>query len=76
MCALYIQVPHQRALLWGTSQTMNNGQYVITQIVLGAPDRVNIPCLMHDIRHCQLHVKMTHNSHGTKQIQMKKHVMM
>ena len=23
------------------------------EVVLGAPDRVNIPCLMHDIRLCQ-----------------------
>ena len=28
-------------------------------MVLGAPDRVNIPCLMHDTRLCQLDVKMT-----------------
>ena len=37
-------------------------------MVLGAPDRVNIPCLMHDIRLCQLDVKMTNNYHGTKGI--------
>ena len=37
-------------------------------MVLGAPDRVNIPCLMHDTRLCQLDVKMTNNYHGTKGI--------
>ena len=26
-------------------------------MVLGAPDRVNIPCLMHDTRLCHLDVK-------------------
>ena len=36
-------------------------------MVLGAPDRVNIPCLMHDTRLCQLDVQMTNNYHGTKQ---------
>ena len=37
-------------------------------MVLGAPDRVNIPGLMHDTRICQLDVKMTNNYHGTKSI--------
>ena len=36
------------------------------KVVLGAPDRVNIPCLMYDTRLCQLDVKMTNNYHGTK----------
>ena len=36
------------------------------EVVLGAPDRVNIPCLIHDIRLCQIDVKMTNNQHGTK----------
>ena len=40
-------------------------------MVLGAPDRVNIPCLMHDTRLCQLDVKMTNNYHGTKSIYSK-----
>ena len=31
------------------------------EVALGAPDRVNIPCLMHDTRICQLDVKMTNN---------------
>ena len=31
------------------------------EVVLGAPDRVNTPCLMHDTRLCQLYVKMTIN---------------
>ena len=29
--------------------------------ILGAPDRVIIPCLMHDTRFYQLDVKMTNN---------------
>ena len=46
-----------------TSQIMKNGQDVIIQMGSGvrAPDRVNIPCLMHDTRLCQLDVKMTNN---------------
>ena len=36
----------------------------------GAPDRVNIPCLMHDTRLCQLDVKKTNNYHGTKSIKL------
>ena len=31
------------------------------EVVLGAPDRVNIPCLMHDTRLCQFDVKMTND---------------
>ena len=31
------------------------------EVVLGAPDRVNIPCLMHDTRLSQIDVKMTNN---------------
>ena len=38
------------------------------EVVLGVQDRVNIPCLMHDTRLCQLDVKMTINYHGTKSI--------
>ena len=30
-------------------------------MILGALDRVNIPCLMHDTRFCQNDVKMTNN---------------
>ena len=37
-------------------------------MVLGAPDRVNIPCLLHDTHLCQLDVKITNNYHGTKSI--------
>ena len=29
------------------------------EVVLGAPDRVNIACVMHDTRLCQIYVKMT-----------------
>ena len=28
-------------------------------MVLGAPDRVNIPCLMNDTHFCQIDVKVT-----------------
>ena len=31
------------------------------EMVLGALDRVDIPCLMHDIRLCQIDVKKTNN---------------
>ena len=34
----------------------------------GAPDRVNIPCIMHDTRLCQIDYKMKNNLHGTKMI--------
>ena len=46
------------------------------EVVLGAPDRVNIPCLMHDTRLCQLDVKMTNNYHGTKKYSNTKPVKM
>ena len=36
------------------------------KVVLGALDRVNISCLMHDIRLSQLDAKITNNKHGTK----------
>ena len=35
---------------------------------LGAADRENTPCLMHDTRLCQLDIKMSNNCHGTKSI--------
>ena len=38
------------------------------EVVLGAPDKVNIPCLIHDTRLRQLDVIMTNNNHGTKSI--------
>ena len=31
------------------------------ELVRGAPDRVNIPCLMHDTLPCQVDVKFTSN---------------
>ena len=31
------------------------------QMVVGAPDRVNITCLGHDTRLCQIDVNMTNN---------------
>ena len=37
-------------------------------VVLGAPDRVNIPCRMHDTRLCQSDDKMTNDLHGTNWI--------
>ena len=36
-----------KSSLLGKKSTCNS------QVVLGAPDRVNIPCLMHDTRLCQ-----------------------
>ena len=30
-------------------------------MVIGAPDRVNIPCLMHDTGLCQINGKLTNN---------------
>ena len=35
------------------------------EVVLGAPDRVNIPCLMHNTRLCQTDVKMTNDLNRT-----------
>ena len=37
---------------------------------MGAPDTVNIPCLMHDTRFCQLDVKMTNNYHVRKSMEI------
>ena len=36
-------------------------KYPKWEVVLCAPDRVNIPCLVHDTRLRQLDVKMTNN---------------
>ena len=36
-------------------------EYNKWEVVLGAPDRVNIPCLMYDTRLCTIDVKMTNN---------------
>ena len=58
------EVKNQRALAKRTSQIMKNGQDVNIQMrsgTIGAPDRVIIPCLMHDTRPCQLDVKMTND---------------
>ena len=33
----------------------------IWEVVLSAPDRVTIPCIMYDTRLCQMDVKMTNN---------------
>ena len=38
------------------------------EVVIGAPDRVNMPCPMHDNRLCQIYVKMTNNYHGTEKM--------
>ena len=35
--------------------------YIKNGVVLGIPDRVNIPCLMHDTRLFQIDVKTTNN---------------
>ena len=53
-----MKVPHevtnQRALAKRTSQKMKNGQDINqSEVVLGAPDRVNIPCLMHEYNHAR-----------------------
>ena len=52
-----MKVPHEvkikRALAKRTSEIMKNGQDVIQMLVLGAPDRVNIPGSMHDTRFCE-----------------------
>ena len=71
-CIINIYVPHEvknlRALAKRTSRIMKYGQDVAIQkgqiypkweVVLGAPDRVKIPCLMHDTRLCKQDVKMT-----------------
>ena len=57
-CIIDIEVPHevkcQRAFN-RTSQIMKNRQDVNTHMrngTIGAPDRVNIPCLMHNTRLC------------------------
>ena len=46
------EVKNQHAVVMSTSQIMLNGKDVHIQIgkwyYIGAPDRVNIPCLMHD----------------------------
>ena len=53
----------QHALVKRTSQIMKNGQDVFIQLGSGpgAPDRVNIPCLMHDTYLCQIDVKLSKN---------------
>ena len=38
------------------------------EVVLSAPDRVNIPYFMPDTRLCKLDVEMTNDYHGTKKI--------
>ena len=77
VCIINIRVRHevkyQRGLI------MKNGQDVYNQMrsgTIGAPDRVNIPRLMHDTRLYQLDIKMTNNYHGTKQDINTKPVMM
>ena len=63
-CIINIYVPHEVTYqreafmnneLW-TSCSNPKGtdmNYPKWELVLGAPDRVNIPCLMHDTRLCQ-----------------------
>ena len=49
---------------YGQDVIIQNGQISKIQkweVVLGAPDRVNIPCLVHDTHLCQIDVKMTNN---------------
>ena len=54
---------NQRALAKRTSQIMKwtDVKNPKGEVVLGAPDRVNIPCNMHDTHLCQFDVKMTNN---------------
>ena len=40
------------------------------EVVLGVPDGVIIPCLMHGTRLSQMIVIMTNNFHGTKGMQI------
>ena len=66
------EVKNQCVISKRTSQIMKHGQDVIIQkwkdvyypkwevvLPVGAPDRVNIPFLMHDTRLCQMYVEMT-----------------
>ena len=59
-CIINIYVPHeiknQCALGKTTSKIMKNRQDANIEMrsgTIGDPDRVNIPCLMHDTRICQ-----------------------
>ena len=47
-------------------------RYILSKLSgKGVPDRVNIPCLMHDTHLCQLDVTMTNNYHGTNKLKYK-----
>ena len=49
------EVKNQRALAKNEIDRCKISKW---ELVVGAPDRVNIPCLMHDTCLCQLDVKM------------------
>ena len=58
------QVPSVLNLsLYNLSLSRTIGQSLMSSPVLhvGPPDRVSIPCLMHDSRLCQLDVRMTND---------------
>ena len=40
---------------------MNKCKIFESELALGDPDRVSIPCLIHDTRLCKIDVKMTNN---------------
>ena len=40
---------------------MDNMYLSTWEVALGAPNRINPPCLMHDTLLCQLDVEMTNN---------------
>ena len=44
-----------------THNEMDRSKISEWEVVLGAPDRVNIPCLMHDTSLCHLAVIMPNN---------------
>ena len=70
-------VKNQRALAKRTSRIMKYGhdvakgkdvKYPSWEVVLGAPDTVNMPCLMNGTHLCQTDVKMTNDLHRTNYI--------
>ena len=64
-CIINIQVLHEvkilRAITMRTDVNWTRCTYPKWEVVLAAPHRVNIPCIMHDTRLCQIDVKITNN---------------
>ena len=59
-----MQVPHEVKYQRAVKDSPNNEKwtrckYPKWEVVLGVPYRVNITCLIHDTRLCQIDVKMT-----------------